>query len=75
MYKLNIIQCSQLCANMTHIKTLHVGPIISHNPVCTVMGTNVSRSSRLNEFKQVVVRNCGGKSFHMFAPLTTKLVA
>ena len=49
--------------------------IISHNQACTVMGTNVFRSSRLNEFKQVMVRNCGGKSFHMFAPLTAKLVA
>ena len=43
--------------------------LISHNQACTVMGTNVFRSSRLNEFKQVMVRYCEGLSFHMFAPL------
>ena len=35
----------------------------------------VLQSSRLNEVKQFIVRNCGGKSFQMIVPLTAKLVA
>ena len=73
MHAQYIIQYSQI-ARTCRILKHYIYNIIKAGLQGNV-NTRFLRSSRLNEVKQVIVRNCGCKSFHMIAPLTAKLVA